>query len=260
MYNINDVTITLLISTMVILLLIAGVIIIMILGNRKRVQQEVKMAQLQVDYEKELRLVESEVQEQTLTNVSRELHDNIGQLLTLIRLQLEQETIDDEEMATRFEPMDKTITDTIDQVRLLSHSLNTDHLEQAGLAAAVSKEITRIKQIKSINIHWQYDDTEPTVGNDQKIMVFRIFQELLNNALKHARAKNLHITLSGSNGFHLSIEDDGKGFDVAETLNSGKGTGLLNMLKRAKLANLSLDIKSTKDKGSIFTLSQHSHA
>lgn len=260
MYNINDVTITLLISTMVILLLIAGVIIIMILGNRKRVQQEVKMAQLQVDYEKELRLVESEVQEQTLTNVSRELHDNIGQLLTLIRLQLEQETIDDEEMATRFEPMDKTITDTIDQVRLLSHSLNTDHLEQAGLTAAISKEIKRIKQIKNINIHWQNDDKEPTVGNDQKIMVFRIFQELLNNALKHARAKNLYITLNGGEGFLLSIEDDGKGFDVTETLNSGKGSGLLNMLKRAKLANLSLDIRSTKDKGSIFTLSQHSHA
>lgn len=260
MYNINDVTITLLISTMVILLLIAGVIIIMILGNRKRVQQEVKMAQLQVDYEKELRLVENEVQEQTLTNVSRELHDNIGQLLTLIRLQLEQETIDDDEMTTRFEPMDKTITDTIEQVRLLSHSLNTDHLEQAGIVAAVNKEIKRIQQIKSINIHWDSDEVEPTISSDEKIMAFRIFQELLNNALKHARAKNLYIVLNGSNGFRLSIEDDGKGFEVTETLNSGKGTGLLNMLKRAKLANLSLDIQSTKDKGSIFTLSQHAHA
>lgn len=260
MYNINDVTITLLISTMVILLLIAGVIIVMILGNRKRVQQEVKMAQLQVTYEKELRLVENEVQEQTLTNVSRELHDNIGQLLTLIRLQLEQETIDDEEMTDRLAPMDKTITDTIEQVRLLSHSLNTDHLEQAGILAAIDKEIKRIQQIKSIKINWDNDNAEPNMSSDEKIMAFRIFQELLNNALKHSRAKNLYITLKGNGQFLLSLEDDGKGFDVAATLNSGKGTGLQNMLKRAKLANLSLDINATTDKGSIFALTQDSNA
>ena len=76
----NDVVLTVLVSTLLILLLVAGVIITMILANRRHVQQEVKMAQMQVEYEKELRAVENEVQEQVLTNVARELHDNIGQL------------------------------------------------------------------------------------------------------------------------------------------------------------------------------------
>ena len=95
----NDIVLTVLVTTLLILLLIAGVIITMTLANRRHVQQEVKMAQMEADYEKELRIVENEVQEQVLSNVARELHDNIGQLLTLIRLQLEQEKLDSNHFA-----------------------------------------------------------------------------------------------------------------------------------------------------------------
>ena len=256
MNNINDVVITMIVTTLVILLLLAGVIIIIILANKKRVQQDIKMAEMAVDYEKELRTVESEVQEQTLTNVSRELHDNIGQLLTLVRLQLEQETLDDPILTEKLSPLDNTLTDTIEQVRLLSHSLNTDHLEQSGLLQAIDKEVTRISQLKTTQIHWQHHDKEPSIDKDKRVMIFRIFQELLNNTLKHARAKNIYINMEAEDNFSLTIKDDGVGFDLETIINSSKGSGLQNMLKRAKLANLTLNIDTTINKGSIFTLSQ----
>lgn len=249
----SDIGLTVVVTTLLILLLIAVVIITMILANRRHVQQEVKMTQLQVEYEKELRTVENEVQEQVLTNVARELHDNIGQLLTLIRLQVEQEKLDDDAMALRLAPIDSTLGDTIDQVRLLSHSLNTDYLEHNTLDYAIEKEVDRLSKLKRLKIHWSFDGTAPGFEKGQRIMVFRMLQEVLNNALKHARAKNLSITLKGEEGFFLQVKDDGKGFDKLAVMESGKGSGLQNLLKRAKLASIHLDIESTKGEGSIFT-------
>lgn len=251
----NDIGLTIIVTTLLILLLIAGVIITMILANRRHVQQEVKMAHMQVAYEKELRTVENEVQEQVLTDVARELHDNIGQLLTMIRIQLEQEKLDDDVMMKRLAPVDSTLSDTIDQVRLLSHSLNTEYLETNTLDYAIEKEVDRLSKLKKLKIHWEYNGTPPNFDKGRRIMVFRMLQEVLNNALKHARAKNIYITLTGGDGFMLQVKDDGKGFDKEKIIAENKGSGLQNLLKRARLAELQLDIESTKGEGSIFTFS-----
>src|SRR5690606_9873558 len=157
----NDIVLTVVVTTLLILLLIAGVIVTMVLANRRHVQQEVKMAQMQVEYEKELRTVENEVQEQTLTNVARELHDNIGQLLTLLRLRLEQEKLDDEQMTSKLAPIDSTLSDTIDQVRLLSHSLNTEYLEKQGLVYAIEKEVDRLSKLRRLQVYLSIDGPEP---------------------------------------------------------------------------------------------------
>lgn len=252
----NDIVLTVVVTTLLILLLIAGVIITMILANRRHVAQEVKMVQMQVEYEKELRQAEHEVQEQVLTNVARELHDNIGQLLTLIRIQLEQEKLDDTQMATRLAPVDSTLNDTIEQVRLLSHNLNTEYLETHGLVYAIEKEVDRLSQLKRLKIHWVQEGDEPAFDKGRRIMIFRMIQEVLNNSLKHAVAKNIYISMKNTNGFTIQISDDGRGFDKEQVLASGKGAGLLNMMKRAKLANLKLNIESTPGKGSIFTFKE----
>lgn len=252
----DDIALTILVTTLLILLLIAGVIITMILANRRHVQQEVKMAQMQVEYEQELRTVENEVQEQVLGNVARELHDNIGQLLTLLRIQLEQEKLDDEVMTERLAPLDSTLTDTIDQVRLLSHSLNTDYLENNGLEYAIEKEVNRLSALKRLQVHWEYDGVTPGFDKGKRIMVFRMLQEVLNNTLKHARARNLYIELKAKDSFCLEIRDDGRGFDKEQVMANGKGSGLTNLVKRARLAGINLEISSTIGKGSIFTFSE----
>lgn len=253
----NDIVLTVIVTTLLILLLIAGVIITMILANRRHVQQEVKMAQMAVEYEKELRNAEHEVQEQVLSNVARELHDNIGQLLTLIRIQLEQEKLDDEQLAEKLAPVDNTLTDTIEQVRLLSHNLSTEYLETHGLLYALEKEMDRLSGLKKLKVHWEYDGIEKDFEKGRRIMIFRMVQEVLNNAMKHAVAKNIYISLGNANGFNLQIRDDGRGFDKENVLATGKGAGLQNLVKRAKLADLQLDITSAPGKGSIFTFREN---
>ncbi len=253
----NDIVLTVIVTTLLILLLIAGVIITMILANRRHVQQEVKMAQMAVEYEKELRNAEHEVQEQVLSNVARELHDNIGQLLTLIRIQLEQEKLDDEQLAEKLAPVDNTLTDTIEQVRLLSHNLSTEYLETHGLLYALEKEMDRLSGLKKLKVHWECDGIEKDFEKGRRIMIFRMVQEVLNNAMKHAVAKNIYISLANANGFNLQIRDDGRGFDKENALATGKGAGLQNLVKRAKLADLQLDITSAPGKGSIFTFREN---
>lgn len=246
--NNNDIIYTVVFAALAILLLIAGVIITIFIAHRQKTKQEIEMAQMQLSYEKEIRTVEQEVQEQVLANFSSELHDNIGQLLTLLRLQIEQEKLDSPEDG-KFAGMDDTLEMTINQVRMMSRSLNSDFIMQAGLVKAIDIEINRLKQINSIQIHWDNDQQEPHLSKDQRLMAFRIFQEMLNNTLKHAKAKNIYITLKGDKQqFMLSVKDDGVGFDLSSVMNNG-ANGLKNIVKRAALAQLNCEIITQKGEG-----------
>ena len=250
----NDLIYTVIFITLVILLLIAGVAITIFVANKNRITQEIKMAQMQINYEKEMRTVQNEVQEQVLGNVSRELHDNIGQLLTVMHIQLEQQKLKVPDMAAALAPMHDMLGKVTQEVRMLGRSLNSDLLEQNGLLNTIAADVARLKQLNHIDLHWLNDATEPELSKDQRLMAYRIFQELINNSLKHAHAMNMHITLTGKGSFMLVVQDDGEGFNVADMLHTGNGAGLRNIIKRAALANLKCSIVSEVSKGSIFTL------
>ena len=252
----NDIRFTVIITTLLILLLIAVVIITIFVSNRRHVQQEVKMAQMQLDYEKELRTTEQEVQEQVLVNVARELHDNIGQLLTVMHMQLEQQKITNPDATQLLKSMNDTLNQTIREVRRVGRSLNSDLLDANGLINTIQHEAGRLQQLNKYHVHWEYDDTEPQLNKDQKVVAFRIFQETINNILKHSGAANIYISLKGKDNFKLIVRDDGKGFDFDEMMRSSKGSGLKNMVKRAELAKLKCYISTSINKGATFTLEQ----
>jgi two-component system NarL family sensor kinase len=249
----SEVKAAIIVSTLMFLLLIAGVIITLFIANRRNERQELRMVHMQVNYEKELRKVQFEVQEQVLVNVGRELHDNIGQLLTVMNMQLEQHKYLNPESSVLIPQIGNTLSDTITEVRRLGKTLNSDLFETLGLIEAVEQEVVRLRLLKKYEVEWEYD-MEPQLTKDQKVIVFRIFQELLNNTMKHAGGKSLQVSLSGNNGFELVVTDDGKGFDLAATMQSAKGSGLRNMTKRAELAKLTCKINSVIGKGTTFTL------
>src|SRR3569833_2101509 len=132
---------------LIILLLVAGIAIVFFIAGQQRLNQETKVARLQADYEKELRIVGNEVQEQVLTNVAAELHDNIGQLLTSMHLQLENKRLISPQIAAQLHPIDETLLHTIKQVKLLGRGLNGDMLLQNGLAHNIQSEMKRLEHL-----------------------------------------------------------------------------------------------------------------
>jgi signal transduction histidine kinase len=244
---------TVIVSTLGFLLLIAGVIITVFISNRRNAMQEMKMAQMQLDFEKEMRKVEFEVQEQVLVNIGRELHDNIGQLLTYMNMQLEQYKFVSTNPPELLDSMGGTLTDTIQEVRRLGKSLNSDLFESQGLVQAVQQEVTRLRQLNKYEIAWEYDK-EPLLDKNQKVITYRILQEMLNNIMKHAGGSVIRIKMSTNGRFRLVVEDNGKGFDYDGIMKTSKGSGLKNIVKRAEMAKFACNFKSIIGKGTTFTL------
>ena len=252
MFN-NDIGATVVLSSLLFILLLAGVVITIFVANRRNARQEMKMAQMQLDYEKELRMVQVEVQEQVLVNTGRELHDNIGHKLTFINLQLQQYRVVNPDAGPQLEDIGTNMIETVDELRRMSKQLSADLFETQDLAAAISQEVLRLRQLNRFSVNWDYD-SEPWLGKDQKVIVFHIFQEILNNIMKHSDCKEVTITLRGAGNFRLTVEDNGKGFDYATIKITGTGSGLKNMVKRAEMAKLTCNIRSVIGKGTIFTL------
>lgn len=250
----NEVFFTVLVTMLLFLVLVIGVVATIMISHRRAERSRREMAQMELDYQKELRAIESEVQEATLSHVSGELHDNIGQLLTFMRLQLEKEKLRRPEMLPALEPISETLKSTMQQVRLLSHSLSNEFITDGGLQRAIAQEAERLQDLGRFEVRFQSDGVEPELSKDARIIAFRIFQEALGNTLKHAMARRLNITLNGSNGLCLTLEDDGKGFDLRQAMINQNGLGLKNMYRRAHMAGLQCELVSAPGTGCIFTL------
>jgi signal transduction histidine kinase len=240
-------------ATLVILLLIVGIAFSFSLIKRQKERQIMELTETKLNFEKEIRLVETEVTEQVLSHVASELHDNIGQMLTAMHIQIENQTLDFPETEKAYTPLKKYLTNVTQQVRSLSKSLNNDFIFQAGLVKSIQAEVNRLNELRRFDVQLETDTEEVSLQKDQELMVFRIFQEISQNALKHSRAKNLWVNIKEKpNTFELEIKDDGVGFDVIEIEKTSDGSGLKNIIKRADLAGLTCDLKSEIGRGTSY--------
>lgn len=243
-----DILLAIICSTLLILLLIAVVVIVIIVSGKRQAQDKLL-------YEQELRKVETEVKEQVMGQFAHELHDNIGQLLTAMHIQIENQKLDHPELAEGLKPVEFYLGDVTRQLKLLSRTLNNDYVGQIGLFLALQTEADRLSALRRFQVHYTSVQGKTNLDKNSELMVFRIFQEITQNALRHSAAKNLYISINNSaDGFEMTVRDDGKGFDAKQMLASPKGSGLLNIIKRAKLSGLTCEISSKPGEGSLFTL------
>jgi two-component system NarL family sensor kinase len=237
------------------LLLVSATILVIFISNRKRLKQEMQMAADKLTYEKELRQVETDVSEQILARLGAELHDNVGQLLAAVRIHVENQKVDYPQLTESFKPAETYLLEAHEQVRMLSRTLNNEYIGRVGLITAMDVEIGRIKTLRKFEVHWQNVVGGSNLDKNQELMVFRIFQEIIQNCLRHAQAKNLYIAINNEGAtFEMKIEDDGNGFDTEATFQSDKANGVRNIVKRAKLASMDCTINSAPGKGSTITI------
>lgn len=240
MFNETEVIlVTIVGTTLCLFVTITIIVFFLIRSNQLRVVKE--------------RLLKVEVQEKTFQLISQEIHDNIGQLLSLIKLNLN--TINVQEPTNAGEKISDTkeiVSQAINELRDLSKSLNSNTVKQIGLSEAIKRELNHATKTGLFRINFnQIGDY--TRSNDQKeLIIFRIFQETLNNIFKHANAKNLQLEYL-KDQLKLTISDDGKGFDMSELQKVGTltGLGVQNMYTRANAIGAKLQMSTTIGKGTI---------
>lgn len=225
-------------------------------NRRKKKHHEEKLG-LQQAFENELLKTQIEVQEQTLKTIAYDLHDNIGQLLSITTITLSSIDVNDKEKtAEKIAFVEDLTIRSIKEVKALSRMLHGEELVNRGLGAAIEFELEWLKRSDKFKIHFDNKNFSTFDGDSNKeTIIFRLFQEIINNIIQHAKASEIFITLEQiNNSLKLTIRDNGLGFNVDETLKRQTGMGLHNIKKRAAMINGTASINSETGTGSIIVV------
>ena len=246
--------IVLIVATSIALLVFAIMTIwLFIYFHRRKVKFIKDMQAQEAEFQEELVKSKMEISEQTLQNIGWELHDNIGQLLSVAQLKLKMliRDRDNQEDANLSEVSD-IIGTSLREVRSLSKSLNKEYFQKQGLVKSLGIELERFDKLRFLNTTLKIEGPEKSLKPENELIIFRILQEFFANAIKHSKAENLGLLLDYSDR-HLMVtaHDDGIGFNVGKGHN---GTGLINMKSRSKLLNADIKISSSPGTGTTLTL------
>jgi len=195
----------------------------------------------------------TEAQEEERTRIARELHDDIGQSLAILRIQLLRADQPVSDGAGRKHRSIQELCDDlkliINKVSRLSHQLHSAELEYLGLAVAVRGHCREFSEQYKISVECSCEDIPENLDRDLALNLLRVVQEALHNAAKHSKATSIRVTLRGS-GAHLSllITDDGVGFDVGQA-KLAVGLGLISMREPVHLAGGEFKITSAPGTG-----------
>jgi PAS domain S-box-containing protein len=195
----------------------------------------------------------SEAEERERRRIAQNLHENIGQRLTLLAIEIEQlkteplnETV---EMLGRLDAISKQTLRILTDVKTSAHELHSPRLEYLGIAAVMRSFCEEFGQRKGVEIDFKGHDVPSSVPPDISLCLFRVLQEALYNAVKHSGARHFEVRLwTLSDDIHLTFSDSGAGFDPEAARNSG-GLGLLGMEERLKLLKGTVSIESRPQRG-----------
>lgn len=220
------------------------IIVLIIIFQKKKNLLLVKQLEDKKNFEKEIIESQIEIREQTLRNISWELHDNIGQLLTLAKIQLQK--INDD--SDRTKDINDNLTNILNEIRALSKVTNPDYIDKINLEEAVKIEIDRFNRLNYIESHLSVSGNAFSLNSKVEIILFRILQEFFSNTIKHSRASKLTVQINfDTNKLYIVAEDNGKGFDTKE--NNNNGIGISNMINRGKLIDAQITVTSTPNFG-----------
>jgi PAS domain S-box-containing protein len=205
------------------------------------------------------RLIEAHEEERT--RIARELHDDIGQRVALLCVELESS--DPQALSSAVECLQvacQRVAGLGEDIQALSHRLHSSKLEYLGLQSAAKSFCGELSQQRNVRIEFKHSDIPVGLPKEISLCLFRVLQEALQNAVKHSGAQDFSVEVHGTqDGVRLVVRDSGIGFDALHTVN-GRGLGLISMRERLRLVNGELSIQSEPGRGTTILASvPHGH-
>jgi signal transduction histidine kinase len=193
-----------------------------------------------------------EAQEQERTRIGRELHDDIGQRLALVAVELQQlrkDALVFPRVRTRLGELQKKVTQIAADTQSLSHELHSARLQYLGVTVAIRSFCREFGDQQKVKVEFKANDLPAALSPDVSLCLFRVLQEALHNSAKHSEVKRFEVRLWGTAGeIHLTVKDSGRGFD-RDAAKTSQGLGLISMEERLKLVNGTLSIDSQPGRG-----------
>jgi len=233
--------------------LLLFVIWIFIAFQKRKNKLLVEQIEAEKRYERELATSQLEIQEQTFKNIGWELHDNIGQLLSVLSIQLNMILLKaPRTIQKQLKDTSDVLGNTIQEVRNLSKTLNNEVVNKNGLIRSLEIEVERFNRLKYLEAFIQVNGKVRYISTEHEILIFRMYQEFLSNVMKHSKAKNLSVTLNfNANDLEIIAEDNGLGFDTSQKTES---SGLQTIKGRAALLSAKYSLTSVINNGTKLVL------
>jgi signal transduction histidine kinase len=217
---------------------------------RRQRKYKMEKEEMRNRFEQTLLKTQLEIQEHTFNYISQEIHDNIGQILSLVRINLNvlAETIPNQ----HFEKTDELLGKVIRDLRTLSHNLNSNRLQELGIVEGLKSLLLQLEKTGKYSAEFiAAPESLSFMNNNNSLILYRMVQEVLNNIIKHAFATHIiiDIQIKSSNCHLLTIKDNGKGFDTKILQGNKTGIGLQNIFTRAKMIDAEVKIQSSETEG-----------
>jgi signal transduction histidine kinase len=246
----EEIILTIFLGTLLILFFAFCIVFLFILFKNKNNQNIREKEEAKRHFTQAILQSQLEIKEQTLRHIAFELHDNLGQIASLIKINLNTIQLEDAERSVQKIEATKELTrQLIADLKSLSISLNSDRVAQLGLMKGLEDEVERLNKTGQFKAVLEMGDSIPLLNENATIILYRMVQEILNNIVKHSAATHVFISPQvKENLFTLVIRDNGVGFHPEDKLKSG-GSGLINLTSRAKLIQALFSIQSSPGEG-----------
>lgn len=226
-------------------------------GNEKLILSVVRNISRRIESERQILSAVIKGEERERERFAKEMHDGLGPLLSTIKLyvnELDSISISDSERKDLIKHSNELIDEAVSSTRTISNNLMPTVIHSYGLIKAVQAFCDKVNKTNKLNISFETEYIEERLDSNLELIFFRVISELINNTIKHAKAKNVYILLTRQeNRLILYFRDDGVGFVVDDIIHSeNRGMGLKNIISRIKSINGKYNFSSAPGKG--FTL------
>jgi signal transduction histidine kinase len=243
----KDIIILIIGFNVLILMFIGGAVLFVQQYRKRKMQHKVELDDMAVEHKKELLEMKLASQQQTMVFLGKEIHDGVGQKLTLASIYVQSKIHKAEGQDKQLEEVNKILSDSLQDLRRLSHTLVNPEVVELDLIELIRLDLKRIKELNQVDVDFEIKGLPFKLETNVKNALLRIVEEFSQNSLKYAQFKKLKVSIVFKDKtLMLSCIDDGIGFDMST---HKPGIGLGNIKKRAYDIGAKLEIESHENKG-----------